>query len=89
MLIQSIKRLWKLTVVERITRILPLRPSWSKFTGAPDIVANVLHSAWHTIDSVVPNLADALGEWLGASVHIDIVAPLGSDDGQIHVKRHV
>lgn len=44
-------------------------------------------SAWHTIDSVVPNLADALGDWVGGSVHIDIVAPLGTDEGKIHVKR--
>lgn len=49
----------------------------------------LLPSAWHSIDSVVPNLADALGEWVGGSIHIDIVAPLGLDDGRIHVKRCV
>lgn len=61
--------------------------SWSKWFDIVLVIDSRDDSAWHTIDSVVPNLADALGEWVGGSVHIDIVAPLGSDEGQIHVKR--
>lgn len=41
------------------------------------------HRAWRTADWVLPVFADAMAEWLGASVIILSVSPLGSADGEI------
>lgn len=39
--------------------------------------------AWKTANKVLPSFADALSEWLGASIIILAVTPLGSSEGDM------
>ena len=42
--------------------------------------------AWKTADQVLPSFANALSEWLGASVVILAVTPDGEANGEIAMK---
>jgi len=39
--------------------------------------------AWKTAEQILPSFADAMSEWLGASIIILAVTPLGESNGDI------
>ena len=39
--------------------------------------------AWKTAKQILPSFADAMSEWLGASIVILAVTPLGESNGEI------